>query len=185
MTLPTIVQRLRTIAALNNQISEISVGESLLSPFTDVIPAPLVDHAGNTETPVNVSNYSATASAPILGTNTIKIPVTITCDGLCTHTNGAGTRGYWIGLGVLQKSYNSYTSQASAAWSTAPNFTSTWQAVSAVRDNMVMIDDKVYDTFYFGYDPNAPERKGYVSYRYENYGNVIYIVYEITFNVNI
>lgn len=186
MTLPSIVQRLRAITTLNRQLSELTIDSTLLEPFKDVITAPLVDHTGGVETSVTTTSYEIAASTPVVSNNNIiKVPVTITCTDLPSHVNGAGTAGYWLGLGILQKAYYNYSTQAAAAWASMPDSSSTWMPASGVRDNVYIVGDKIYDTFYFGYNPDNASRKGFVAYRYEQSGNVVYIIYEITFNVTV
>ena len=167
--LDCIITRASELTAFCNSINEIKY--SVPSWFIQsVITAPLVDHAGGKETPITPTSYSVTLGSPqVLEKGVSVVDVNLTATGVPQHTNGAGSLGYWVGVGISKDMNGSNCAG--------------WIALGTDFKTLTYGDDadseyNNYKTFYFGYNPNS-ERVGYIAYKY----NDEICVYRINFNI--
>ena len=62
---------------------------------SNVVPAPLVDHSTSTDREINLNKYET-----MMGLNRGFEFIHITAEDVPKHTNGEGTPGYWVGIGL-------------------------------------------------------------------------------------
>lgn len=134
---------------------------TLLASGADVIAANLTGATAEKPQGDNATSYNATLTN---GT------VSVTATGLKLHKNGAGTYGYWVGVGVP------YTEGLQCAWGfgdypSNPEF-------KDVSGRLQTKNSAQYATCYFASDQFSTENKGYIAAKI---GNVI-TLYKLNFS---
>ena len=147
---------------------------AITEPNTDVVAAPIVDH----RLPPTTDMTSEITSVKSSGSGaSYTVELTLKSDNLKKHMNSLGKLGYWIGVGIAR---DSATSARAYFIEECP-----FLPVDKVRDDEYEKDGTVYDTYYFGYNPenNVP---GHIDYRYTKEAHTSVVVhYVINFDIHV
>ena len=154
---------------------------------SDATTAPLVNHGsdGTDNIPVQTTKYEVSVG-DIIGHGPYVIPITLTATDLPKHYNSNGTLYHWTGIGVNQDAETDALTGVTCFYSTDANLIDfSDKTFNAVSDVEFTSDGHQYRSYYFGYNPENPNRYGYIVYRYQSNDINTYVVYRITFNVSV
>ena len=178
---------------LTSLIDYVEMVKNLKSMFkknsivADASTAPLVDRGndGSGNTPVSLSEYKVEIG-DITGHGPYFVPITLTAKDLPKHYNSGGMLYHWTGIGVSEAAETDTLQGVCSFYSTDENLVDfSDKTFSAVSDVEFTVGTKKYRSYYFGFNPENPNRYGYVVYKYEMNEIPTYVVYRITFDVEI
>ena len=149
-----------------------STGGGSVVVSSDVVVAPMADHAAKDAIPSENLCSSYSASGTVNGdVHTVKI----TAKDVMNHTNAADAEGHWVGFGIPAAKGNTYY----AGFGSVP--ADLGSPVSSIAERTYEVNGKTYNTVYFSGDAEDEYKNG--AYVVVKNGDKT-TTYNITFDVS-